>query len=338
MSSAFPLVRAADIAPFIRWMQNNGRPIDGMLSHTGLPMLPWEVPDRPISLLGALSITRSLATEEGPDIPTRVVSEGSILDLGDLGAVMLGGQTPRKALARVCAAMPRHSTHELMTLVPVTGGLIVREQLTLDVDDITRHLVQQYVAALIRALCRMTGYRGEPLGRIELTPHPEFGLAHLGRGLGPVPLASDSQTLSVFVPDDVLDCPFPTRIRALGSDKPRDEWAVLRGERGEKTYRNTARVFIESLLENGEATIERFAEASGASLRTVQRRLAEEGTSFSVLLDEVRRECALRDIRVSSRPIASVAAELGYSGQPAFVRAVRRWTGVSPREYRKKGA
>jgi len=333
MSSGFPLVRAADIAPFIRWMRANGRPIDRALASINLSVEPWEMPDRPVPLNAVLAAMRSLGVQEGPDIACRVVSESSIADLGVLGEVMLGGNTPREALANLCAAIPRHSTHEQFTMVAAPGGVVIREQLMLDVDGETLHIVQQYVAALIRALCRMTGFRGEPLGRIEIAPHPSLGLAHLERALGPKPLRSACRVLSIFLPDEVLDRPFQRPRRKFGNETPHDDWAALEGEKG---YASTAKIFIEAMLDDETPSVERFAAAIGVSLRTVQRRLAANGTSFSTLLDDVRRDRALKALRASSTQIGFIAADLGYSDQPAFVRAMRRWAGVTPKQFRKQ--
>lgn len=331
MISSFPLVRASDIAPFVRWVQKNGRSLDDVLACGGLSAPPWDATARPISLIKALSVMRMLSLQEGPDIATRVVTDTSILDLGELGQLMLGGRTPREALTLVCEAMPRHCTHEFLTITPAAEGAFIREELTLDVDDVTRHTVQQYVAALIRSLCKMTGYAGEPLSKIELTPHPEFGLSHLNGSLGPELTPSATNALTVFISDDVLDRAFPSSIRKFGGDWPKDHWDPLYSA---NSFACTARAFIDFMLDDGEPTVERFAEASGFSVRTSQRRLAAEGTSFSDLLDEARRARALVALSGSSKSITHVAADLGYSGQPSFVRAVRRWTGVSPRRYR----
>jgi AraC-like DNA-binding protein len=64
-------------------------------------------------------------------------------------------------------------------------------------------------------------------------------------------------------------------------------------------------------------------------VRTLQRRLREEGTSFAAIVDALRREMALAylDRRVS---IPEVAQLLGYADTTAFHHAFRRWTGSSP--------
>lgn len=68
--------------------------------------------------------------------------------------------------------------------------------------------------------------------------------------------------------------------------------------------------------------------------RTLQRRLAGEGTTFERILDEVRREAAHRYITTTTLPLSQVAALVGFGEQSTLSHAVRRWYGVSPRRLR----
>lgn len=77
------------------------------------------------------------------------------------------------------------------------------------------------------------------------------------------------------------------------------------------------------------------ARALGLSIRTLKRRLAEEGTSFSELLDEERRQRALVLLRTPELTLEEIAVKLGYSDASSFSRAFSRWTGQSPRAFRK---
>jgi AraC-like DNA-binding protein len=70
--------------------------------------------------------------------------------------------------------------------------------------------------------------------------------------------------------------------------------------------------------------------------RTLQRRLAAEGTSFAALLDEVRRELSLEYLAERTTSVAEVAFALGFADQTAFHRAFVRWTGRTPGEHRKR--
>jgi AraC-like DNA-binding protein len=70
------------------------------------------------------------------------------------------------------------------------------------------------------------------------------------------------------------------------------------------------------------------------SERTLKRRLAEQNTSYTELLDAARRTRAL-ELLGSSVSIEEVSARLGYSDAANFTRAFRRWTGQSPRALRQ---
>jgi AraC-like DNA-binding protein len=70
------------------------------------------------------------------------------------------------------------------------------------------------------------------------------------------------------------------------------------------------------------------------SRRSLQRRLAEADSTYQSLLDDTRRDLALRHIEDPAKSVTDVTFLLGYSQQSAFTRAFRRWTGMSPSAYR----
>jgi len=80
------------------------------------------------------------------------------------------------------------------------------------------------------------------------------------------------------------------------------------------------------------------ARALNVSLRTLQRRLADEDTTWSELLDQARRELALRFIGERRMSVKEATYVLGFSEPANFTRAFRRWTGRSPTEYRQAAA
>ncbi len=72
------------------------------------------------------------------------------------------------------------------------------------------------------------------------------------------------------------------------------------------------------------------------SSRTLKRKLAEHGTTFSTIRDEMRRQRALLLLDNRTLSIGEVAQKLGYSELPNFTRAFRKWTGVTPIAYRER--
>lgn len=87
-------------------------------------------------------------------------------------------------------------------------------------------------------------------------------------------------------------------------------------------------------LPSGNATQQVIADALHVSLRTLQRRLAEEGTTYSSVLDETRSELATQHVKWSQLSIKEIGFLLGFSEPSNFARAFKRWTGVAPAVYR----
>jgi len=83
-------------------------------------------------------------------------------------------------------------------------------------------------------------------------------------------------------------------------------------------------------------TVDQVAKAFGMSVSTLGRRLSREGLSYRTLLDRKRREIAERLLVASELSIAEIALQLGYSENATFSRSFHRWTGISPRQFRKR--
>ena len=79
---------------------------------------------------------------------------------------------------------------------------------------------------------------------------------------------------------------------------------------------------------------ERIAEQLELSGRHLNRKLAEEGTSFKLLRDQVLYQMAEQLLRESPR-LAEVAERLGFSDESAFAKAFRRWSGTTPGQFRQ---
>src|SRR5262245_43095243 len=77
------------------------------------------------------------------------------------------------------------------------------------------------------------------------------------------------------------------------------------------------------------------ARELGVSQRTLQRRLAAEGSSFEKIVDRCRCGQALEMIE-QQLPVGTIASQVGFSGSRTFVRAFRRWTGCTPSAYRAR--
>jgi AraC-like DNA-binding protein len=86
------------------------------------------------------------------------------------------------------------------------------------------------------------------------------------------------------------------------------------------------------LMRSGECDVEQLARALRMSRRSLERALAQEGTSAAALIEDERKQLALAWLPDHS--VDEVAARLGYSDARAFARAFKRWTGQAPRAAR----
>lgn len=100
------------------------------------------------------------------------------------------------------------------------------------------------------------------------------------------------------------------------------------------TWERRVRSVIEAQLPEGEPTAERVAQALHLSLRSLQRHLADEGCRFDLLLNQCRQNLALQHMRDPRSSLSEIAYLLGFADTSSFSRAFKRWTGMTPSQYR----
>jgi AraC-like DNA-binding protein len=88
---------------------------------------------------------------------------------------------------------------------------------------------------------------------------------------------------------------------------------------------------ITALLDRGAPSVDDVARRLATTSRTLQRELRAKGTSFSAVLDDVRRQLALRLVDDPDLTIGEIATRLGFADESSLFRAYRRWTGSRPR-------
>jgi AraC-like DNA-binding protein len=89
------------------------------------------------------------------------------------------------------------------------------------------------------------------------------------------------------------------------------------------------------LFTSGRSGAEEVCRHIGVSCSTMQRRLREEGLSFQDVLDDTRKDLAIRYLSKSALSNSEVAYMLAYQDQGSFFRSFRRWTGTTPEKFRR---
>ncbi|HEY1750487.1 MAG TPA: AraC family transcriptional regulator [Caulobacteraceae bacterium] len=114
--------------------------------------------------------------------------------------------------------------------------------------------------------------------------------------------------------------------------------ALMQRLEGDPSARGRVESLLMPILHTGEAGMEAAARALGMSRQTLFRRLKAEGVTFEQVLDELRRRLALDYLAGRKVSVSEVAYLVGFSDPAAFSRAFKRWTGQSPRSFRRGGA
>jgi AraC-like DNA-binding protein len=106
----------------------------------------------------------------------------------------------------------------------------------------------------------------------------------------------------------------------------------------QESFSMRVRRVIAAELQHGRPTSISVARRLRMSRRTLVRRLANEGTRFSTLLDDLRRQLALHLVAKGRSSLYDMAKALGFSHVQAFHRSFKRWTGSTPCRYRETNA
>jgi AraC-like DNA-binding protein len=91
---------------------------------------------------------------------------------------------------------------------------------------------------------------------------------------------------------------------------------------------------LPSLLKEGYPSIHQMSKAAGMSLRSFQRQLAQDNLNYSDLVEQVRYETAVCLLQDPTVKLIEIALDLGYADAANFTRAFKRWTGMSPSQFR----
>lgn len=91
-------------------------------------------------------------------------------------------------------------------------------------------------------------------------------------------------------------------------------------------------------MDGGDISVEAMAKQLGQSSRSLQRRLAEEGASYNDVLTDIRTEFAKRYLARGTLSASEVAYLIGFTEPPAFFKAFKRWTGMTPGEFQEGAA
>ena len=141
----------------------------------------------------------------------------------------------------------------------------------------------------------------------------------------------------VYFPTGLLDYPSPhhePRLLDLHERFASEQVAELE----KKDIVGQVERLVAEQLDSGEVTLDAVAERLDMKPRTLRTRLAEADTSFNQVLSHFRYRLACRLLAATDESIDEIVYLTGFSEPSTFYRAFKRWSGMTPIEYRRRSA
>lgn len=198
----------------------------------------------------------------------------------------------------------------------------------------TKHFVDFQAAVTCRLIRRFLGENWYPT-RVELVRAPPVSLG-LHRKLLCPNIKFNARMNCIVFPSSLLATSNPQsdeRVFPLAFEACERELDELQGQRD---LRKQIKAKILSALPNRHASLTQVASDLAIGERSLQRRLAELGTSFDALLEETRRELSDRLLATSDLPLSEIGYLCGYANAASYSRAATVWYGVPPSNYREQ--
>jgi len=257
-------------------------------------------------------------------------------EIGLLYYIMASSQTLGDALKRIA----RYSkiTNEALVFGYQEGNRLV---VSLSYSGVPRHSDRHQIEFCmfgVLRVCRMlTGQNLVPQN-FSISHYRSEGTSEMARFVGTkVEFGADRDEFALNV--DARELPLIHADPYLNDLLLKYCDAALADRRGDMSQlRTRVENAISSVLPHGKARVEDVARSLGMSKRTLARRLSDEGLNFTEILQQLRRDLAVRYLDDRRLHVSKIAWLLGFHEVSAFTHAFKRWTGKTPREIRTAGA
>ena len=214
-------------------------------------------------------------------------------------------------------------------LTPTPGGIAVEIEFAGLPRYATRHNIE-FILGGVKALLRAVTGRNVSPTTVAFSHNRNSDVREFERFFG-CPVEFGAQTNLLALSHDVLRTPLTTADRKLlDAIRPFCDMAAKERNTGMGTFRAAVENEVERLLPDGKAQVQTIAKNLALSVRTLSRRLSDEGTTYVDVVDQLRRSLALQYLKEPGMSLSQISWLLGYEGSTSFNHAFKRWTGRSP--------
>lgn len=328
-----PLARYAALSGYRSFSDSLGLDWAPLMRSVGLNPAGLAVQDRWIPAAAVAQLLEISAAAAGrEDFALRLVEFRRLANLGSLTLAIREEPDVRSVLEMLIRYEQTYNQAIRIRLSVADGLATIRMGLELGEPVRTRQATELAIGALHRIHRELHGTRWQPLSVCFSHPAPAdisthlriFGrVLHFEREFAGIVLRAGDLAAPNTMSDPLLR---PYAHQFLDSIAPPNDVTTV----------TRVRELIEVLLPTGRCSIVQVARSLGVDRRTVQRRLADSGETFSSLLNAVRTELAERLVPNPRRSLTEIAEQLGFSEPSAFSRWFRGQFGCTPKEWRSR--
>ncbi|MCR4267583.1 AraC family transcriptional regulator [Nitratireductor sp. ZSWI3] len=333
-------IRSLFLAALFNALPGREVELDGLLHEHGVLGSQVSNPYERLPLHRYVSLVESAAMKFArPFLGLEMGVKFGLADLGPFHALLTSSGDLRDALATFSRFQSRWQTQTLFSVERLADATSYSYRIDDPAIWPRRQDAEFTIAGLMTLVKQLTTAKWSP---VEV--HFEHSVAnrekHL-RNFFRAPVLGSQPSNRLVILNEDLDRPFSRSDRS-GDDRlktilethllhlmPPDP--VIR----KSVAKRTAEIIARRL---GQSSIDCNVVASDLkmSVRSLRRRLVEEGTSFRRVLQETRQARAEAMLEDTEVPLAAAAKVLGYSDTATFSRAFKQWTGAAPRHYGRK--
>lgn len=329
------LVRAAVLTNYVEVAQHLGLNPQAELARVGLSKAMLLDPDQSIPVPAAVQLLENSARNSGcQTFGLRMAESRQLSDLGAVSLLLTHQPTLRDALA-VLIQYRHLMNRSLAIFIEEAGGLVViRLEVVTDTPGPQRQATELALGVMARLCANLLARHWRPVS-VHFVHHEPADL-RLHRRLFGCDAVFGSEFNGIACPASAFNAPNPNADPAMAriarrylDSLPPDQERSLEAEVRQAAY---------VLLPMGRATVEQIAQSLGMNVRTLQRRLLDDGLTFSTLVNEVRRDLVQRYIENPDHSMARIATLLGYSVPSSFSRWFVTEFGATPAKWRLERA
>jgi len=322
------LGRSAGLTGYLELAREVGLDAYKLAAAAGVPAAALTDPDLKISSIGISRMYEQAAERSGvEDFALRVAEKRRLSNIGLIGLLIREQPNLRKALKTVAQYVWLQNEAYSLHLEETEDLAILKFAMAAPVGRQQADLVVGVSLGVLRALL---GDAWRPLDVCFIHAAPAK-LDSYRRVFGRLPLFGQD-FLGVIIKRSDLDAPIASADPAMATQVSR--YLVQAAEQRGTALSDKVRELIMLLLPSGDCTVDRVAQRLRMDRRTLHRRLAAEGTSFSEILDLTRCAHAESLLTNSERSLQGVSDLLGFSSLSAFAHWFRRRFNCTASAYR----